>query len=317
MSVSNGVLRAVSAEYRTELVAEGEPWGGRAVLRLRVRDTNSGRMLVLRQRPSYLSHREYALALAAQQRASAHALAPLVESTRRGDLLARALGESWALSRWVDGVTAITDDLPLVCASLAEVQDALKPTAAMMSWDHPRHRWFACADTGPELARLASCIGLASGLARRIRDMARRVDSMPLPTLSGVIHGDAALDNVVLARGRPVWVDFDNSRLSLLASDLTQLLARSVVVPAVEELQAVDFSYVVDLAHGMVTADFGALGAALGISDVEQIMGLLAVALVVAVISETDLDDPDLVSPLHAPALLHATLDSIESSLRG
>jgi hypothetical protein len=41
------------------------------------------------------------------------------------------------------------------------------------------------------------------------------------------------------------------------------------------------------------------------------------VALTVAVISETNLDDPDLVSHPQAHALLEATLDSIENSLRG
>lgn len=310
------VLGAVGAEYGTELVAEGAAWGGRVVLRLRVRDTNSGRAFVLRQRPAYLSHHEFELTLAAQQRASTRAVAPRVASTPRGDLTARALGESWSLSDWVDGAAAVVDDLPLLCASLAEVHDAMKPTSAAMSWDIPRRRWHACPDTGAELARLSSRIGLASGRARRVGDMVRRVASMPVPTLVGVIHGDAALDNVVIAGGRPTWIDFDNSRLSFLASDLTQLLARSVVVPAIEGRQAVDFSSMVNRADVMVTADHGS-GGALGITDIEQIVGLLAVAVVVSVISETDLDDPDLVSPPHAPALLDAALDSIEASFRG
>lgn len=130
--------------------------GGRAVLRLRVRDTKSGRAFVLRQRPSYLSHREYQLTLAAQQRASAHAVAPRVESTHRGDLSARAFSESWSSSSWVDGVVAVADDLPLLCASLAEVHEALKPTEAGMSWVVPRRRWLACPDTGAELALLSN-----------------------------------------------------------------------------------------------------------------------------------------------------------------
>lgn len=40
------------------------------------------------------------------------------------------------------------------------------------------------------------------------------VDSLKTLHKSGVVHGDARLDNVVCVDGRPVWVDFADSILS-------------------------------------------------------------------------------------------------------
>jgi hypothetical protein len=83
------------------------------------------------------------------------------------------------------------------------------------------------------------------------------------------------LHNVVVAAGRPIWIDFDNSRLSLLASDITQLFARSVVVPALSAREPVDFAAMVDHTDFITRNLYPGGREALGVQDAEHLVGLL------------------------------------------
>jgi Ser/Thr protein kinase RdoA (MazF antagonist) len=316
---ARAALASVGALYGLELSLDANIGGWGSHQRLRVVDTRAGRMFALKQRPPYLSKDEFAVTVEAHSLASDCGLAADLIRTHDGGHIANADGDSWILSAWTEAPGTVEEDLPALARSLGRLHRSLVPLAPQTSWSSPEMRWLVSPDSVEYLVRLVDATPIPFGLSVEIGRAARSLGEPGSPSrlTAGVIHGDAAFDNALVLNGDVHWIDFDNCRRGRLAWDLLHLVSHAAVVRLINNDDAnLDAAtvrgFLNDAFRGYSSAD----GLDLGIGQMDELLGPLGLALIVAIISQTNLDDPQVPSHVKAEELL-ATVLSMAHEING
>ena len=169
-------------------------------------------------------------------------------------------------------------------------------------------------DSVESLVRLLDVVPMSHSLSAEVSRTVRILgepDSLSYLT-EGVIHGDAAFDNALVLKEDVRWIDFDNCRRGRLVWDLLHLVSHAAVVRLIDnETANLDIGAVLGSMDDALCGYAAGDGIDLGIGQVGDFLRPLGLALIVKIISETNLDDPEAPSHDQAEDLVATVLATV------
>ena len=295
MNETDAIVYALSTEYGLPLEVVGSlgTWGTHRRLCLRTARIGGHGQFFAKEQMLSASPRQFLTAVEANAVAASSGLAPSPVVSRAGELVVSVDGRLWTLTEWCTGKAGSRADLSLAGQRLAALHQALAVLRARVSWSLPPDRASKCPDTaGPLVDRLnlLRC-AVSDGVWHAVEPVLRRIGDLPWSTMStGVIHGEVALDNMLVCSRNVIWIDFDRVRLGYLAWDIAQLVAFWAVSRPTGPISRAELceAALTEVVDGYAQIDFDNDRA---MTVTMEARALLPVALICAWISHTDLDD--------------------------